>query len=100
MRPAHHAANLVAGARKPQGQMAADGARAENTDAHGISCSRMGAPVSTSRRSGATRHVMRLTRRAAAESDGSEPATFAIVPAATTKKRDRDAGQPSPVESR
>jgi hypothetical protein len=41
MRPAHHAGNLVAGAREPHRQMAADGARAENTDTHEKTRSRM-----------------------------------------------------------
>ena len=34
MRPAHHAGDVVTGARKPHREMAADGARAENTDTH------------------------------------------------------------------
>ena len=73
MRPAHHAGNLVAGARQPHRQMAADGARAENTDAHENVPFTDGAPVSTSLRASATR-VMRLARPASAERDGSAAA--------------------------
>ncbi|MGY4329038.1 hypothetical protein ACVWWG_003455 [Bradyrhizobium sp. LB7.2] len=36
MGAAHHARDLVAGAGQPDRDMAADGARAENADAHGV----------------------------------------------------------------
>jgi hypothetical protein len=36
MRPAHHAGDVVAGARKPHRKMAADGARAENANPHDL----------------------------------------------------------------
>ena len=36
MRPAHHAGDLMAGLRQPHRKMAADGARAENTDPHWV----------------------------------------------------------------
>src|SRR5437868_7215530 len=82
MRAAHHAGNLVTGTRQPHRQMAADGARAENTDAHGMSRSRSERQFPhpcVAVQAGAI-PGMRLPRPASAERDGSRRAAYAIVP--------------------
>ena len=98
MRPAHHARHLVAGTRQPHRKMAADGARAENTDAHEMSRFQDGAPVSDGARRDATRPAGGAALRRAKGMDQARAVGHSGRQ--TTQMRIADAGKPSPVDSR